>query len=58
MGLGKDLSLSSQMIAGGALINDGRIVHLEAFHLTAESTGGRSPRQYQMTRASRRRRAH
>jgi hypothetical protein len=31
LGLGEDVRLDSQMISGGALINDGRVIHLGAF---------------------------
>jgi hypothetical protein len=58
VGLGDDVRLTSQMISGGALVNDGRIVHLGAFPVTSEANDGRSPRQPRMMRASRRRRTH
>jgi hypothetical protein len=58
LGLGEDVRLTSQMISGGALVNDGRIVHLGAFPIASETADGHSPRQSRMMRASRRRRAH
>ena len=57
-GLGKDLRLKSQMVSGGALVNDGRVVHLGAFPLASESPEGRSPRRSRLMRASHRHRAH
>ncbi len=58
IGLGIDLRLSGHMISGGALTNDGRIIHLGAFPLAVESSDARSPRQSRMMRASQRRRTH
>jgi hypothetical protein len=58
VGLGKDLRLESEMISGGALVNDGRVVHLGAFPLATEDSYGRSPRRSRMMRSSQRRRAH
>jgi hypothetical protein len=58
VGLGDDVRLTGQMISGGALVNDGRIVHLGAFPTASEANDGRAPRQPRMMRASRRRRTH
>jgi hypothetical protein len=58
VGLGKDLRLESEMISGGALVNEGRVVHLGAFPLITENSTGRSPRRSRMMRSSQRRRAH
>lgn len=58
VGLGKDLRFESEMISGGALVSDGRVVHLGAFPITAESPTGRSPRRSRMMRSSQRRRPH
>ncbi len=58
VGLGKDLRLSSQMVSGGALENDGRVIHLGAFPILTESSDGRPPRRSRMMRASRRRLTH
>jgi hypothetical protein len=58
VGLGNDVRLKSQMISGGALVNDGRVVHLGAFSLLSEPTDDRAPRASRMMRASRRRRTH
>jgi hypothetical protein len=58
VGLGKDLRLESEMISGGALVSEGRIVHLGAFPLVTENSNGRSPRHSRIIRASQRRRAH
>ena len=58
VGLGEDLRLKSQMIAGGALANEGRIVHLGAFPLTSEFSENLPTRRSCMMQASRRRRPH
>jgi hypothetical protein len=58
VGLGKDLRLESEMISGGALVNEGCVVHLGAFPLITENSTGRSPRRSRMMRSSQRRRAH
>jgi hypothetical protein len=58
VGLGKDLRLESEMISGGALVYEGRVIHLGAFPLTTENSAGRSPRRSRMMRSSQRRRAH
>jgi hypothetical protein len=58
IGLGEDLRLESQLISGGALTNEGRVIHLGAFPLTAESSDGHPPRRSRMTRASRRHNTH
>jgi hypothetical protein len=58
VGLGDDVRLTSQIISGGALVNDGRIIHLGAFPIVSRSADGHAPRQPRMMRASRRRRTH
>ena len=58
VGLGEDLRLKSQMIAGGALANEGRIVHLGAFPLISEASENGPTYRSRMMRASRRRRSH
>jgi hypothetical protein len=58
VGLGDDVRVKSHMISGGALVNEGRIVHLGAFPLMSESSNGDAPRRSGMMRSSRRRRTH
>jgi hypothetical protein len=58
VGLGSDLRIHSQMISGGALIKDDRVIHLGAFPLAEQISGRRPSRQSSMMRASRRRRTH
>jgi hypothetical protein len=58
VGLGNDLRLHSAMISGGALVDEGRIVHLGAFPLMKESPNEGAPRGTRMMRSSRRRRTH
>jgi hypothetical protein len=58
VGLGEDIRLKSQMIAGGALANEGRIVHLVAFPLGPEGSESRPTRRSRMMQASQRRRPH
>lgn len=58
VGLGKDLRLESEMISGGALVNEGRIIHLGAFPLITDNSAGRSTLRSRMMRSSQRRRAH
>jgi hypothetical protein len=38
VGLGEDLRLEAETVAGGALVHDGRVVHLAAFRLDRKST--------------------
>jgi hypothetical protein len=58
VGLGEDLRLKSQMIAGGALANEGHVVHLGAFPLVSETSDNRPTNRSRMMRASRRHRTH
>jgi hypothetical protein len=58
LGLGEDLRLQGKMIAGGALINENRLIHLGAFPLISESPEDHHHSSSRMTRASRRRRIH
>jgi len=58
VGLGEDLRLKSQMVSGGALANDGSVVHLGAFPLVSETSGNRPTNRSRMMRASHRRRPH
>jgi hypothetical protein len=58
VGLGEDLRLDSQMISGGALINEGRVIHLGVFPQTIGSSDTHRPLHSNMMRASHRRRTH
>jgi hypothetical protein len=58
VGIGNDLRIESAMISGGALADEGRIVHLGAFPLMKETDRGDVPPRSRMTRSSRRRRTH
>jgi hypothetical protein len=58
IGLGEDLRVNSHMISGGALINDGRIIHLGVFPQTISSSDIHHPVHSNMMRASHRRRSH
>jgi hypothetical protein len=43
VGEGEDLRLSGKDLAGGALVADGRVVHLAAFRVEPQLTGGMAP---------------
>jgi hypothetical protein len=58
IGLGEDLRVNSQMISGGALVNDGRIIHLGVFPQTTSTSDNYHPQHSNMMRASHRRRTH
>lgn len=58
VGLGTDMRLNGQMIAGGALVDEGRLVHLGAFPLTRDREDTMSNRESRIRRASHRRRIH
>ena len=58
IGLGEDLRLKSQMIAGGALANENQIVHLGAFLLAEDDSESLTSRRSRFMRSSHRRRPH
>jgi hypothetical protein len=58
VGLGTDVRLNSEMISGGGLVFETRVVHLAAFPITNGGHHHRRPRRAHMTRASQRRRTH
>ena len=58
VGLGEDLRIESTTIAGGALVAEGRTVHLWAFPLKSENTSERGRVRSQIARSSRRKRMH
>ena len=58
VGLGDDLRIESRTMAGGALVADGRTVHLWAFPLKSEQPTERERFRSQITRSSRRKKVH
>jgi hypothetical protein len=58
VGLGEDLRIESQTIAGGALVVDDQTVHLWAFPLKSEHPSERERFRSQIARSSRRRKMH
>jgi hypothetical protein len=57
-GMGEDHRFKGDAIAGGALINDGDVIHLCAFPLKPEADEHHRNFRSGMTRASYRRREH
>jgi hypothetical protein len=58
IGLGEDLRLRAPHIAGGALLAEGRVVHLCAFRINAGETAEHRPTRSRLARTSQRRRGH
>lgn len=58
VGLGNDLRIESLTISGGALVADGRTVHLWAFPLQSEDSSAREGFRSQIARSSRRKKMH
>ena len=58
VGLGEDLRIESRIMAGGALVAEGRTVHLWAFPLKSENTSERERFRSHIARSSRRRKMH
>jgi hypothetical protein len=56
IGLGEDLRLRAPHTAGGALLAEGRVVHLCAFRINAEAGAEPGPSRSRLARASQRRR--
>jgi hypothetical protein len=56
LGLGEDLRLRAPHIAGGALLAEGRVVHLCAFRINAGETAEHRPTRSRLARTSQRRR--
>ncbi len=58
IGLGEDVRLSAPALAGGALVHDGRVVHLSAFRLDAPGDDGGGRRSSMASLGQRMRRRH
>ena len=58
VGLGQDLRIDSRSISGGALVDDGRMIHLWAFPLRSERPSQFGRMGSHLTRSSRRQRMH
>ena len=58
VGMGEDHRFTGDAVAGGALVNDGEVIHLCAFPLKPEADEFHQTFRSGMTRASNRRRSH
>jgi len=58
VGMGEDHRFTGDAVAGGALVNDGEVIHLCAFPLKPEADEFHQAFRSGMTRASNRRRSH